>query len=60
MWRWQGLVIVLTYGAVLTGLDASSGRVRWTRPAGYPRPGVSYPPSVAVAGGAVLLAVNGR
>jgi outer membrane protein assembly factor BamB len=31
MWRWHGLAIVLTDGAVLTGLDASTGQVRWTR-----------------------------
>ena len=105
MWRWQGLVIVLTDGVggspLLTGLDAStgqarwtqliaagvdgsyptadggmailredntlevvdlsSGRVRWTRPAGYPPDsGQSDPPPMAVAGGAVLFAVNGK
>jgi outer membrane protein assembly factor BamB len=36
MWRWHSLVTVLTQGAaggspLLTGLDASTGQVRWTR-----------------------------
>lgn len=34
MWRWRGLVIVLTDGAggspLLMGLDASTGQARWT------------------------------
>jgi hypothetical protein len=33
MWRWQNLVVVLT-GSMLTGLDASTGQVRWRLPAG--------------------------
>lgn len=105
MWRWQGLVIVLTGSdggsAQLAGLDAStgqtrwtqgiagdvegsyptadgglaifcgndtlevvdlsSGRVRWTRPAGYPPDSdQSSPPPVAVADGAVVSEVNGQ
>ena len=45
MWRWQGLVVVLsgqsgapiavkgdTWGGLLTGLDAATGVVRWTLP----------------------------
>jgi outer membrane protein assembly factor BamB len=35
MWRWRDLLVVLTRDSgqqqVLTGLDASTGRVRWTR-----------------------------
>lgn len=105
MWRWHSLVIVLTDGAggwpVLTGLDAStgrarwtriiaggvdgsyptadgglailgsyetlevvdlsSGRVRWRRQAEYPpNSGQGFPQAMAVGGGAVLFAVNGK
>jgi outer membrane protein assembly factor BamB len=105
MWRWQGLVIVLTDemggSPVLIGLDASngqtqwtqqiggyvegsyptadgglaiirlddtlevvdlsSGRVRWTRPAGYPPDTLQDSPApMAVADGAVLFDVNGQ
>jgi outer membrane protein assembly factor BamB len=38
MWQWQDLVIVLTANAggwpLLTGLDASTGRTRWTQSVG--------------------------
>jgi outer membrane protein assembly factor BamB len=48
MWRWQDLVVVLTQPGrtgrplpVLTGLDASTGRPRWTLPLGADEGGVS-------------------
>ena len=108
MWRWQGLVVVLTQSnltmdQVLTGLDASTGQPRWTlvfygdmdadrvgglfsptadgglavvlldgapevvdlssgrvRWTASPGPYPVAKPIMAVAGGAVLVAVNGR
>jgi outer membrane protein assembly factor BamB len=48
MWRWQDLVVVLTGPGrtglslpVLTGLDASTGRPRWTLPLGADEGGLS-------------------
>jgi outer membrane protein assembly factor BamB len=42
-------------------VDLSSGRVRWTRPAGYPPDTLQdSPPPMAVADGAVLFDVNGQ
>ena len=58
MWRWRHLVVVLAAGSgrqqqsVLTGLEASSGRVRWTLP--VDSDAVPPVPPVAVRGGAVL------
>jgi outer membrane protein assembly factor BamB len=40
--QWQGLVVVLTAGSrtgYLTGLDAATGKVRWTRKIGDGNPG---------------------
>src|SRR6202167_1867783 len=56
MWRWDHLVVVLSQSSgqqrqVLTGLDASTGRVRWTR-----RVDSDAVPPMAVGGGAVLFA----
>jgi outer membrane protein assembly factor BamB len=48
MWRWQDLIVVLTGPGrtgrplpVLTGLDASTGRPRWTLPLGADEGGLS-------------------
>jgi outer membrane protein assembly factor BamB len=52
---------MLTGDETIEVVDLSSGRVRWTRPAGYPPGfGVTYPLPMAVANGSVLFAVNGR
>jgi outer membrane protein assembly factor BamB len=57
----DGGLAILRYDDTLEVADLSSGRVRWTRPAGYPPDsGQGYPPTMAVADGAVLFAVNGK
>jgi outer membrane protein assembly factor BamB len=53
----DGGLAILGGDGTLEVVDLSSGRVRWTRPVGYP---TQYPLPMAVAGGAVLFAVNGQ
>ncbi len=55
-----GLAMIRVDGT-LEVVDLSSGRVRWTRQAGYqPSPGQGSPPPMAAADGAVLFDLNGR
>jgi hypothetical protein len=57
----DGGLALLRWDDTLEMVDLSSVRIRWTRPAGDPPDsGQSYPPPMAVAGGAVLFAVNGQ
>jgi outer membrane protein assembly factor BamB len=64
MWPWRGMVVVLTGSraprAQLTGLDAATGAVRWTRqlPAGvYGAPVAAADGGLALAGGDGMLEV---
>jgi len=57
----DGGLAILRWDDTLEVVDMSSGRVRWTRPAGFSADaGQGYPAPMAVAGGAVLLAVFGQ
>jgi outer membrane protein assembly factor BamB len=57
----DGGLAILRSDDTLEVVDLSTGRVRWTRPAGYPPDsGQVYPPTMAAADGAVLFVVNGE
>jgi outer membrane protein assembly factor BamB len=53
----DGGLAILRVDGTLEVVELSSGRVRWTRPVGYPG---LYPVPMAVADGAVLLGRNGK
>jgi outer membrane protein assembly factor BamB len=57
----DGGLAIIRLDDTLEVVDLSSGRVRWTRPAGYPpNSDQDSPPPMAVGDGAVLFDVNGQ
>jgi outer membrane protein assembly factor BamB len=61
LWRWQGMVVALTednyYPDRLTGLDAATGTVRWTRQ--VPGSGLVGPQVATADGGLAMIDTDG-